>query len=64
MNHLLLKLYINCKTLMICEDGQDLVEYSLIFSLIALGAVSGMSFLASGLNNAFSSIDSTLTTNV
>ena len=64
MNHLLLKLYINCKTIMIGEDGQDLVEYSLIFALVALGAVSGMSFLASGLNNAFSSIDTTLTTNV
>ncbi len=42
------------------ESGQDLTEYALVVALIAFAAVSGMSTLANGLNNAFSSIASTL----
>ncbi len=46
------------------EDGQDLVEYSLVFAMIALGSVTGMGSLATGLNDVFSTVSSTLTTNV
>lgn len=46
------------------EEGQDLVEYALVVALIAFGAITGMGFLATGLNTAFSSIASTLTSNV
>jgi pilus assembly protein Flp/PilA len=42
------------------EDGQDLVEYALVVALIAFGAISGMQVLASGLNNAFATISTTL----
>ncbi len=38
------------------ESGQDLIEYALIAALIALGAVVGMGFVASAINNAFNSI--------
>ena len=51
------------RTLRICEDGQDLVEYSLVFAMIALGSVTGMGSLASGINTVFSTVGSTLTTN-
>lgn len=46
------------------EEGQDLVEYSLVFALIAFGSVTGMGYLATGLNVVFSTVGSTLTTNV
>lgn len=46
------------------DEGQDLVEYALVVALIAFGAIAGMGYLATGLNTAFSSIASTLTTNV
>lgn len=46
------------------EEGQDLVEYALVVALIAFGSITGMGFLASGINNAFSGISTTLTTNV
>jgi len=46
------------------EDGQDLVEYSLVFALIAFGSITGMGYLASGINDVFSTVGSTLTTNV
>jgi pilus assembly protein Flp/PilA len=46
--------------LMSREDGQDLVEYALVVALIAFGAVAGMGVLATGLNNAFKTISTTL----
>jgi len=52
------------RNLVIRENGQDLVEYSLIFAMIALGSVTGMGSLASGINIVFSTVGSTLTTNV
>jgi Flp pilus assembly pilin Flp len=64
MNDTLLKLYVNAKTLLICEEGQDLVEYGLVVALIAFGAITGMGFLATGLNNAFSGVATTLTSDV
>ena len=52
------------RSLVVHEDGQDLVEYSLVFAMIALGSVTGMGYLASGLNDVFSTVGSTLTTSV
>jgi Flp pilus assembly pilin Flp len=46
------------------EEGQDLVEYSLVIALIGFGSIAGMGYLATGLNTVFSSVASTLTTNV
>ena len=42
------------------DAGQDLIEYALIAALIALGAVAGMGFIASAINNAFNAIGSKL----
>ncbi len=47
-------------TLLKRDDGQDLVEYSLVVALIAFGAVSTMGGLSSEINTAFSTISSTL----
>lgn len=52
------------RTRLVCECGQDLVEYSLVLAMIALGSITGMGSLASGLNDVFSTVSSTLTTNV
>jgi pilus assembly protein Flp/PilA len=60
MNDMLLKLYVKFQELKYREEGQDLVEYALVVSLIAFGAVAGMRSLASGINTAFSSISSQL----
>lgn len=57
-------LYLFVRTVLVREEGQDLVEYALVVALIAFGAIAGMSFLASGINNAFSGISTTLTANV
>lgn len=63
MNTLLLRSFIYLRQLMQDERGQDLVEYALVVALIAFGAITGMRYLATGLNHAFSSISSTLTSN-
>jgi pilus assembly protein Flp/PilA len=45
------------------EEGQDLVEYGLLVVLIALGAIVGMSSLATAINGAFTTAAANLTTN-
>jgi len=60
MNNLLLKLYVNVKTLAMCEDGQDLVEYALVVALIAFGATVAMKALATEINTAFNTISTDL----
>jgi pilus assembly protein Flp/PilA len=60
MNTMLFKLYVKFQDLKNGEEGQDLVEYALVVALIAFGAVAGMSALATGINNAFNSISTTL----
>ena len=64
MNSLINNLYFQARTILVREEGQDLVEYALVVALIAFGAITGMGALATGLNHAFSQISLTLTTNV
>jgi pilus assembly protein Flp/PilA len=42
------------------EQGQDLIEYTLVAALIGFAAVAGMNTLAGDLNTAFSKIGSKL----
>jgi pilus assembly protein Flp/PilA len=42
------------------EEGQDLVEYALLVALIALVCISGVSNVATAVNNVFSNISSSL----
>jgi pilus assembly protein Flp/PilA len=52
------------KNLLHDESGQDLIEYALVAALIALGAITAMKGLAGGINTAFSTISSDLTSAV
>ncbi len=64
MNTLLLRFSLFVKELFAEEEGQDLVEYALVVALIAFGAITGMRFLSTGLNRAFSQISTVLTSNI
>ena len=57
-------IYTFLRNLLVRENGQDLVEYALILAMISFGSITGMTFLASGINNAYSGVAATLTTNV
>ena len=46
------------------ESGQDLIEYALVAALVGLGAVAAMKTLSTNIGTAFTSIGTTLTTNV
>jgi len=64
MNTTLLKLYVKIQDLKRREEGQDLVEYALVVSLIALSATIGMKDLAGGIKNAFNSVSTVLATDI
>jgi pilus assembly protein Flp/PilA len=46
------------------DDGQDLVEYSLVVAIIAFGAVVAMKGLSAEINVAFKTISSDLSTSL
>jgi len=58
------KLIDRLKGLVSLDHGQGLVEYALVIALVAFGATAGMKTLASGINTAFSTISSTLKSDV
>ena len=39
------------------ESGQDLIEYALVVALIALGTTAGMTAVATGINSAFTALN-------
>jgi len=60
MKNLSLKLFLKMQSLLVREEGQDLVEYALIVALVAFGATVAMQSLGTGLNATFTNISSTL----
>jgi pilus assembly protein Flp/PilA len=60
MNTLFLKMFVKVQNLMAREEGQDLVEYALLITLVALAAVAGINKVASAINTVFSNISNTL----
>ena len=60
MNRLMLNLYVKLQALASREEGQDLVEYALLVSLIALSAITGISHIASAVTTVFSNISASL----
>jgi pilus assembly protein Flp/PilA len=60
MNAKLQLLYAKFQKLLTRTEGQNLVEYALAVAVIVFAATAGMSYLATGLNSAFSQISTTL----
>ncbi len=58
------KLLVGLRTLCTREQGQDLVEYALVVSIIAFGAVTAMKGLSTEIKTAFSTISSDLGTSL
>ena len=48
--------YSKFQTLMLREDGQDLIEYAMVVALIAFAATAGMQAAAGGVNTVFTTI--------
>ena len=60
MHSTMLRLYIKVQDLMTRDEGQDLIEYALVASLLSLAATAAMGTLASAINGAFTSVASKL----
>ena len=59
-NNLLRAALLKVHGLLYREEGQDLVEYALAVAVIALAVTAGMRSIASGLNDVFTTIGSTI----
>jgi pilus assembly protein Flp/PilA len=57
---MLLTLYVKIQVLTASDEGQDLVEYSLLLTLISLSLVAGINGIAKAVNATFSNISSSL----
>jgi len=56
----LINLYLKVRDLAQHEEGQDLVEYALLITLVALAAVGGIRHVTSAINTVFTNISNTL----
>jgi len=56
MKNKLWMLSIKIQNILNREEGQDLIEYTLVVALIALAATAGMKVVATDINAAFTSI--------
>ena len=45
---------------MLREEGQDLIEYAMVFAVIALATTAGMRAAAGGVSTVFTTIGATL----
>jgi pilus assembly protein Flp/PilA len=61
MRSVILNIPIWFRSLLLHENGQDLVEYALVVSLVAFAATTGMHTLATGLSGMFTKINAALT---
>jgi pilus assembly protein Flp/PilA len=53
-------LYSRMQRLIMREEGQDLIEYALVVSLLAFAAVATMQTLATDINNAYIAVGNAL----
>jgi len=60
MSDRLLKLYVKIQNLVSEEQGQDLVEYALLVTLVALGAISGVDHVATAVTKVFTNVSTSL----
>lgn len=60
MNTIFLKTLVAMQNLMNREEGQDLVEYALLVSLIALAAITGVGKVATAVTTIFTNVSTSL----
>jgi pilus assembly protein Flp/PilA len=60
MKNALLKLHVSLQTLMMQEEGQDLVEYALVLALVSVLAVASLTVLSGSITSVFTNINGKL----
>ncbi len=59
MQSLIFKVCVLAKTLLARDEAQNLAEYALCFTVIALGSVAGMSAIATSVGHTFVAVTNT-----
>lgn len=59
MQSLILKMCVLAKTLLTHDEAQNITEYALCFTVIALGSVAGMSAIATSVGHTFVAVTNT-----
>jgi len=60
MHRTFLKLYVKFQNLANDQQGQDLVEYALLLTMISLALIAGISGIANAITNVFTNLSSSL----
>jgi Flp pilus assembly pilin Flp len=60
MSRILNKVYVKFHRLLHCESGQDLVEYGLVVTMLALACISAAQGTANSVNNLFGQVSQAL----
>jgi len=60
MHKRLITMYVKFQNLMSGEQGQDLIEYGLLCTLLALAMISSLNPIATAVTKAFTNISSSL----
>lgn len=60
MRSRLFTIWMKVQDLMGSEEGQDLVEYALLCSMVAVAAIAGVNHLATAVTKIFSNISTSL----
>ncbi len=60
MHNPFLKLYMIFQNLTSNEQGQDLVEYALLLTMISLALIAGINGIAKAVNGVFANVSSSL----
>ena len=60
MKDALLKIYVRFQGLKFDEEGQDLVEYALLLTMISLALISSINGIASAVKTVFSNVSTSL----
>ena len=60
MHDTFLKMYVKLQNLTNSEQGQDLVEYALLLTMVSLVLVSGIRGIATAVNTVFNTVSSSL----
>ena len=55
-----LKLYVKLQNLANDQQGQDLVEYALLLTMISLALISGINGIATAITSVFTNVSSSL----
>ena len=60
MNNMFARVYVRLHDLSTGEQGQDLVEYALLTTLVCLALITGINGIATAVTRVFSNISSSL----